>query len=199
MFYLWRNSTDKRKKFFNCDIEQFEGFSDIPWITGEKINRDQVPQILRYYAQNSIIPEDFPYTSSVEFLVSNKIVSILQKFDIPNIDYFESVIIQPNGNQITGYCTLNILNVIDCLDEKKSKFITTGSVSKYYSFKSIALFEKRIPEEIKLFRLKDHETLIIVDEGVRQEFIKQKVTGVSLTPVIEGDPVLGKYDEYEEE
>jgi hypothetical protein len=195
MFYILTHQTNNETQFFSCNLEEFEGWLNISWLTGEEIDSIKLPKILRYRADNLLLPEDFPLTSYTGLLVSNRISGILKKSNISGLQYFDSEIVQPNGNVIQGFYTINILNELDCLDKSKSKFqVKTLGPALMYKFKKIVFDESKIPKEARLFRIKE-STNVFVDQSLKDTFTKEKITGIKLTPISEGDPVLGNYDE----
>jgi len=196
LFYLWEYKTTQRTRFFSCGIEPYDGWLEILWITGGKIESGKLPGVLKYNAENQMKPEDFPLTSDTEFLVSERIVKILQDLKTPGVDYYKSEIIQPNGNVIKDYCTLNILNVLDCLDKENSKYMLKSiGPSKVYRFKRISLEESKIPEGVRLFRIKEKRTLVFADQYLKDAFEGAKITGVRFVPISEGEAILGDYEE----
>lgn len=190
MFYLWEYDTkNSDSKFFSCHMEENNELIDIPWISGEKI--DKPLNIIKYYADNMLPPEDFPFNGSIEILVSNKIVEILKKLKVTGIDYYESEIIQPNGNVIKGFYTLNILNIIDCLELEKSNYIIKEiGPGIVYRFTKISLNNCKIPSGVKVFRIPEKLMLLFVDQDIKEEFDRQKISGIKLIPINEGEPYL---------
>jgi hypothetical protein len=184
MYYIWElDSQEAVYEFFRCGMEQFNGWTDVPWQLGLKVDH-YLPPVLRYYAVNMLEPEDFPRTGTGQhFLVSDRIVNILKSLNVPGIDYYESEIIRPNGEVIKGYSTLNILNLLDCIDKEKSQFsIIKYGPAKVYKFKQLCLDHSKIPHQLKLFKVKG-KFLIIADQLIKDAFKAEKITGVYFKPI----------------
>jgi hypothetical protein len=187
MFYLWNYDTQSKGDFFRCGREEFKGWPDIPWTSGEKINSEKIPKVLKYFAANHLTPEDYPLTADyTQFLVSSRIVAILKELNVLGVDFYKSEIVRPNGEIIKDYYTLNILNRISCLDKEKSDFkIKKFGPAEIYDFKKICLDKSKIPSSVKLFRLDEDGTLVFVDQTIKEEFEKEGITGIKLEPICE--------------
>ena len=186
MYYIWerdaRNDTDK---FFDCGLQQFDGWADAEWMFGEKITQT-LPNPLPYNAKNMMEAPDYPMvaTGGGIMLISGKIASILQGLNVPNIDYYPSVIVRPNGEIIEDYYTINILNVIECVDFDKSDYEKRIYPRSWIpDFRKMVLDEKLIDKGITLFRLKERRTLVAVHESIVKECEKQGVTGINFISV----------------
>jgi hypothetical protein len=155
MFYLWKYDTQGKGDFFRCGIEQFNGRTNIAWTLGKKIDLP-LPEILKYYAENMLLPEDFPLTGSTEFLVSGRIVKILKQMKVTDIDYYDSIIIRPNNTIIKEFSTLNILRVIKCIDFERSIYVQkTYGPAQTYHFSKLVLDQSQIPTDARVFRLEE--------------------------------------------
>jgi len=131
-----------------------------------------------------LLPEDYPFTGSTEFLVSSRIANILKGLNVSGVDYYESEIIRPNQEVLKGFVTINITNRISCLDKEKSIFsIRHYGPAEVYKFKKISLDSSRIPEGVKLFRLEEQSTLVIAHQMIKERFEKDGITGVKFEPV----------------
>ena len=184
MYYIWTLDTDQAgSDYFDCGIDQFDDWDLIEWQIGNKIE-GKLPEILKYYAVNAVLPNDYAMTGSMEFLISSKIFIILKQSGEDNIDYYESCIIQPEGNRIDRYFTANILNVVDCIDNNESNYrvIKYGPVEVCYYSKLVLNYEK-IDSKIKLFRLSGREGLVVAHESIVEAFKEEGVTGIKFVPV----------------
>jgi len=182
MYYIWKLKKTGKPDYFDCGIEQFEGWETVPWMFAEKITF-KLPEILNYYTDSKVLPGDYPRVGSTEFLISKKIYEIFNRLNIDGIDYYKSRIIAPN-KIFDDYYTANILNIVDCFDEGNSifRYITPGE-STMRTFKKISIHEEKIPDNIKLFRIKRLARYVIVNEEIKDTFETEHVTGVNFLPI----------------
>jgi hypothetical protein len=186
MFYIWEFLTNKKTKFFKCGLEIFEGSSRIPWNSGIKFESEKLPKLLQYKAVNNFSPEDYVLTNGPQFLVSEKIVNILKTQNPEGIEYYDSEIIRPSGEVLKGFSTLNITNVVECMDKAKSKYrYEEFGPAKAIMFDELRLDHEKIPEKIKVFRLLEARTLVIVNQEIKAAFESKSITGVKFIPVEE--------------
>ncbi|WP_162862513.1 imm11 family protein [Acetivibrio cellulolyticus] len=160
-------------------MEQFEGWTDVPWNMGRELTFDP-PNPIKYYSSNFMQPEDYPMTGTgFHFLVSSRITKILKDNCISGVDYYNSEIIFSNGFVIKDYFTLNILNVVDCLDKDLSKYeVKKFGSAEIYLFDKIAIDIIKVPKDTKLFHLKNHVTHTIVHASIKEELENANVTGI---------------------
>ncbi len=194
-YYIWEHFTNGSTKFFDCGIEEFEGWLDICWFTGEKIDQKKLPNPIIYNTDSSMNPEDFPLHSDSSFLVSDKILNILKALEIVGFDYYPAKIIKSKKKIYNNYYVLNILNVLDCLDKEKSKFkIKEFGPAKVYMFKKISFSEDKIPKDVKIFRINE-STNVFINQEIRDAFINAVVTGAEFIPIEKGQSLFGNYEE----
>lgn len=188
MYYIWKYNAGDETRFFSCGIEQFEGWEKLGFNLGHKPTID-FPLPLKYYAVNGMMPEDYPMTGSFfDFLVSKKIASILKAHNIPNINYYESQIVRPDGEILKDYYTINILNIVNCVDMEKSDYLIKDwgfPGSEYYFFNKLVLDETKINEDIKLFLLGEEVVHKVVHQDIKDACEKVGVTGIKFIPVEE--------------
>lgn len=188
MYYIWEHDGGEKARFFSCGVEQFEGWEDIGLNFGKRPEKTlQIP--LKYYANNEMPPEDYPRTGSCcWFLLSQKVVNILKDNNIPNIDYYESQIISPKGEIFENYYTINVLNVLHCVDREKSDYLIKDygfPGSEYFFFNKLVLDKSKIPDKIKLFILGEIGIIRVVHQDIKDACEKAGVTGIKFIPVEE--------------
>lgn len=89
----------------------------------------------------------------------------------------------------------NLMAGLICLDKENSKYqARTLGPATIYKFKKISFIESKTPKETKIFRIKE-STIVFIDQTLAEILIEQGITGIKITPITEGDPVLGNYDE----
>lgn len=189
MYYIWDdNSNDDVNGFFSCGLAKGSGdWLDVVWFMGNKIDLSGLTTPIKYFSDSMLMPEDYPFTISSEFLVSKKIAGILREMNVPNLDYYESIIIRnKNNDKIDGFYSINILNVLDCIDFKKSKYKAEdyGTATRY-DFNKLVLDESKIPSDIKVFRLKYRKTLVVAHKSIVEACERENVTGINFIPVEE--------------
>lgn len=183
-YYIWEYATSQKTVFFNCGLETFEGSTRVPWTHGERWDTRKFPRVLQYRAANNLPPEDYVLTSGPQFLVSQRIVDIFNLLYIEGIYYYESEIIKPSKEMLKGFYTLNITNVLDCVDTENSEFSYEefGPV-KIVRFEKLRLNNELIPNDVKIFRLSNERTLVIVNVQVKESFEDNSISGVKLVPI----------------
>lgn len=184
MYYIWEYEKKGSTKFFSCGMEQFEGWTDIPWNMGIKLT-ETVPSTIKYFATNGILPEDYPRTGTgFHFLISDKIANILRKLNVEGVEYYNSIIVRPDNSIISGFSTINIINVLDCLNRELSEYeIKKYGPAEVYEFNKIRLYQSKIPDNIKLFHLKEQKSLTFVHESLKTVLESEGVSGISFKPV----------------
>lgn len=184
MYYIWEHERKGSTQFFSCGMEQFEGWTNIPWNMGKELTQT-IPSTIKYFANNGILPEDYPRTGTgFHFLISEKIVNILRKLDVQGIEYYDSIIIRPDSSIISGFSTINIINVLDCLNRELSDYeIKKYGPAEVFEFNKICLSRNKIPENIKLFHLKEQKSLTFVHESLKNIFEREGISGISFKPV----------------
>lgn len=110
-------------------------------------------------------------------LVSKKLIELLQKSKIENVQFFD-VEIKASDFELNDYKLLNIIGKIDCLDESKSelKFRSDG---KILFLKNLVLDELKIPRQLKLFLLgRIGAPFILIHDDLKNLFTKEGISGV---------------------
>lgn len=189
MYYIWEkyaDATTDLSDYFRCgissDYEEIFDKAEDCFMFGKKIDFE-LPNPFKYHAVNMANKVDFPSTvgGMSYFLLSQKIADILKKLKTPNIEYYPSIIIRPNNEIIENYYTLNIMNVIDCINLKNSKYVKSEYLG--YQFKKLVLNLDKIPKDIKLFHLYECETMIVAHEDIVKACKDAGVTGIDFVPV----------------
>lgn len=115
-------------------------------------------------------------------IVSDKVKAILEKEAITNIEYLPvSIYDQKKRCASSDYYIANILGSIDCLDHEKSEYDRSLIVpEKIQAFYKVALLEEKIPEDEKLFRLKDQPSIIIIRKDLLALLKGNDLTGIDI-------------------
>jgi hypothetical protein len=88
---------------------------------------------------------------------------------VDNIDYFPVQLHDQNTEKMDGsYFLANILGLIDCVDMGKSK-VKMWKSGNGFRFESMVIDESKT-RGLKIFRLKDDPTKVIINEQLKQYF-----------------------------
>jgi hypothetical protein len=187
MYYVWQQD-------LTLD-EDFGAFTNEPatyrsktWTSAEKVVSPPAFDLIR--------DEDSPNQLSDLLLTcfplqvfSTKLVSLLGKIGIDNIQYVPVKIVHPDtGASDTSYRIANVIGAIDCLDLENSVHARAsgpGTIIRVSKF-------RLIPERIQpwtgedrpplLFRLGEFKRLVLAHESVKQACETEGITGVKFTP-----------------
>jgi hypothetical protein len=112
---------------------------------------------------------DYHYFEYVVF--SNRIKEVLQKLNIPKIEYLDAEISDKKGNIHDEYCILHICNRISCMDKDKSIWTPTLiDKNKPREIKKLVLdticIETISLQERLIFALKEHSSYYLFHESV---------------------------------
>lgn len=183
MYFLWEYKSENIKSFFRCGIEQFVGWTDIDWITGS-VTLVKIPERITYYCENDLFPEDFPMTGGSQFLISSKIKQVFEAHNVTCVNYYDSCLVQPNGNIIEGYKTTIIKKIINCVDLGKSNYFNLGVDGiDILSFSKVVLINEKIPKEVLLFRLGESPATLLIHKKLKEALEKEAVTGIDFIEV----------------
>ncbi|GAA4278314.1 imm11 family protein [Aquimarina mytili] len=115
-------------------------------------------------------------------VVSDKLKSFLEKkIDSKHIEFLPVTLIDQQKRNIPGeYYLINALRVVDCIDIEASGVVWNPlepSEIMHYE-KGLELQESKIPENLKLFRLKKHSSTIIVRSDLVTEIEQTGFSGL---------------------
>lgn len=115
---------------------------------------------------------DFPYTHPNVLVASSRVVDIMHALKA-NIETFRIEAREPGGEiATTQYYIVNLLEVVDCLDAKASRWSNDGM-----SVMRVAIDRGRIPAPCPIFRLKTMLTYMLISDGLKTMLEKVKATG----------------------
>lgn len=144
----------------------------------------KIPDRINYYCENDLFPEDFPMTGGSQFLISSKIKKVFETYNVTDVDYYDSCLIQPNGNIIEDYKTVKIKKIINCVDLGKSEYFNLGIDDiDIFSFSKIVLINEKIPKGTLLFRLGESPADLLIHEKLKEALEKEIVTGINFIKV----------------
>ncbi|NOK02202.1 MULTISPECIES: DUF1629 domain-containing protein [Myxococcus] len=128
----------------------------------------------------STLTDSIPNTFGM-LVVSEKLKGILeQETPADSIEYLPIRLRTPRKKVLTTpYYIANVLGTVACMDAKKSDFSMSSIVkTQVRRFRRLALNEKKIPKDVKIFRLAEQTSLILVREDLGQRIVDEDCLGV---------------------
>lgn len=176
MFWILRKKTtgalniyEKPQILVNLGIHLGLGVkqsSDIPVIPiiNKKGNKGKITDNLIAYGANGLV-------------LNSRVRGIFEQHGVKNIDYYD-VQFTDRENQVSSddYKIANIIGLVSCIDREKSTLrIDNGSVE---AIDKLVLDYKKIEESgLKIFKIKEIFPVILIDDDVKKDLEKTKVTG----------------------
>jgi len=108
---------------------------------------------------------------------SAQLCELLHNSMVDNIQYFDFDIVNPkNNNTYTNYKIANVVGLVDCVDKEKSDltFYDSGTIE---FIDKLVLDESKIPPELKIFRLANRATLIVMHKSIKDAILDAGITG----------------------
>ncbi|WP_141589656.1 DUF1629 domain-containing protein [Myxococcus sp. AB056] len=130
--------------------------------------------------RGSTLTDSIPNAFSMR-VVSEKLKSILEQETPANsIEYLPIRLRTPRKKVLTTpYYIANVLGTVACMDAKKSDFdMSAISKTQVLHFRRLVLNEKKIPKDVKIFRLAEQTRLILVREDLGQRIVDEDCLGV---------------------
>ncbi|WP_141589655.1 DUF1629 domain-containing protein [Myxococcus sp. AB056] len=114
-------------------------------------------------------------------VVSEKLKGILEE-ETPagSIEYLPIRLRTPRKKVLTTpYYIANVLGTVACMDAKKSDFSMNAILkNQVLHFRRLVLNEKKIPKDVKIFRLAEQTRLILVRGDLGQRLVDEDCLGV---------------------
>lgn len=113
-------------------------------------------------------------------LFHHRFIMELDRLGIDNIQYFPVELENPDGAIELVYSLVNVIGLLEAVNEKESviKPRATGGRGQLYSFK----IDSAKTMGLKLFRIVEAPTLIIIDETLRDSLLAFEPPGVMMLP-----------------
>ncbi|WIG93268.1 DUF1629 domain-containing protein [Myxococcus sp. SDU36] len=114
-------------------------------------------------------------------VVSEKLKGILeQETPADSIEYLPIRLRTPRRKVLTTpYYIANVLGTVACMDAKKSDFDMNDILkNQVLYFRRLVLNEKKIPKDVKLFRLAEQTRLILVRGDLGKRLVDEDCLGV---------------------
>jgi hypothetical protein len=126
------------------------------------------------------LTDSVPNTSSL-LVVSEKLRQVLaQEATGTVVEYLPIRLRNQKGKIVTKpYFLANLIGSVRCVDAKKSDFeMNKISKDQVSHFRRLALDEKKIPKDAKIFRLAEKTALVLVRQDLASAILKSGCTGV---------------------
>ncbi|MBN8652638.1 MAG: hypothetical protein J0L67_14495 [Cytophagales bacterium] len=130
-------------------------------------------------------PIDFTFADFELMILNEKAANLMSKDDVQFIP------VAVNGcTSGNPYYLTTIINEIDCVDEEKSVFdrweldndIRPDKAGQYKTFYKLFVNQDKC-EGSQIFRLKNYNSVIIVNESLKREFERNNLSGVKFQKV----------------
>jgi hypothetical protein len=113
---------------------------------------------------------------------STRLIEALQKAGVDNLDLYDAIIRDPrSGLETSEYSAVNIIGCVDCSDMDQSEYDPRSERFAREFTKLVIDPEKT--EGLKLFRLAERPTLVIINDDVKQVLDASDAKGIRADPV----------------
>ncbi|WDE14160.1 Imm43 family immunity protein [Thalassomonas haliotis] len=150
------------------------------WLEGMKLA--SVPEQMFVTIENSpaALPDYFDVADAP--VVSGDFINALSSAGADNFEAYP-VLVEINGQALSGFFALNIIGRVSALDQEKSDYVLDTSEDPedliIMRMKSMALKSEFI-QSFHLFRLDEYQDVIIISESVKNKI--SALTGVKVSP-----------------
>ncbi|OLB14577.1 MAG: hypothetical protein AUH10_03720 [Gammaproteobacteria bacterium 13_2_20CM_66_19] len=177
-----------------CVLQNLVGFDDSNTLFHGTPLAKTFPSKVAFH-MNPDFPTDLLLTDNLLnsdscMVVSSKLADALRARNVSKLEYLPVSIVDHKGKVASkDYYILNPLELIDCIDRKKSKFresrITPGRIAK---FEKLVIDETRIPPDRSLFRMQGYPSIALASKALADDLIRGNFSGL-------GWLALNKYPE----
>ena len=151
---------------------------ELSWVNGTRFS-DPVP-LLRFTIDGSDPFEWCDYLRPAAHipLFSPLLRTALQQAGVDNVDYYETVVTHSASGVARPYWAANVLGQVAAMDRAKSLFEPfDGSASLVDQIERLVLRED-VGTDLRLFRLREFDLLLVADEGVKRAVLSSGAHGV---------------------
>jgi hypothetical protein len=128
--------------------------------------------------------EDFQPNILNALIVSPRTRAVVESIAVQNAEFLP-VQVKDHKKKVVAkdYAFLNLIGTVDAIDLSRATCeIEPIDPTRFDQIRKLALDQKRIPPEAKMFRLARRPSVIVVDDDVRKAFEKAQLTGYKLHP-----------------
>lgn len=154
-----------------------EDIEPLDWIQGKKLPPPRPDLRLELMNPSGDFRGDI--MGSLVTLFSNKLKAVLPELGVDNIDYFPVELEDPVTHKVEGgYWLVNVIGIVACLDRARSTLRPDplggeDLTGPFYLDEAKTL-------GLKLFRLAEDPTLIIINEDLRRSLTQAGLVGVRM-------------------
>lgn len=111
--------------------------------------------------------------------ISDKLKNHLESINLSGIEYLPVVMLDQNGNAHANYYILHATNVIDCVDQNKTKLrVNRLTPNMYNKVRDLKILANKIPEGTGIFRIKGVYNGTCVHRSIAEDITQKGFTGV---------------------
>ncbi|MGK3992646.1 imm11 family protein [Sorangium sp. So ce1024] len=154
-----------------------EYIEPLDWIQGKKLPPPRPD--LRLMLMNTSGDFRGDIIGSLVTLFSDELKAVLMRLGVDNIDYFPVELEDPMTHEVEeGYWLVNILGLVACVDRAKSVMRACPSGGEELSGPFHVDEDRTFG--LKLFRLAEDPTLIVINEDLKRSLDQEDLAGVRM-------------------
>jgi len=165
-------------------IAEIAGIGDVPediepldWISGRRLPRPRDP--LRLILAGASGEKMTDIIGGLVTVFSSELKDLLARCGVDNIDYFPVELEHRVTQKLhTGYWLTNVIGRVACVDPQRSTIVPRPGGSKGI-LESFEVDSTKVGP-LRLFRLDEKPTLIVIDAGLRAQLLDAPLNGVRL-------------------
>lgn len=151
----------------------------VPLIRGRIIDESTESTPFEYTYDDPTGSPLFDYYSG-DCLMSKRLVSVLEKAGVDNLQKFETELIDKNTKaRRNDYYTVNIIGLVSCASIEESD---TSKIGTSYYFHNLVIDPKKT-KGILAFRLAESKIDLMIHENIAREIQANGFLGIELNPV----------------
>jgi hypothetical protein len=113
---------------------------------------------------------------------SDRLIAVLRKVGVENLDVYDAIIRDPRtGLETSEYKAVNVIGSVNCADMEHSEYDLRSEMGAREFTKLVIDPKKTLG--LKMFRLLDRPTLLIIDEDVKRGIEAAQLSGIRADPV----------------
>jgi len=122
-------------------------------------------------------------------LVSSAFREILLRFECRNVEFFPITLLNHRGKVAsTTHVVAHVFPSLDCIDEQQTQGTPSAFIPEIMqSISKLVLDERRIPDDVHIFRPKQMPVIHIVREPLARAIVEADLTGMIFVPVDQYD------------